>query len=268
MRRLRAAALAAAAALCGAGWASAAPFVVTGHRMDLDAERGVLHAWGVRITDGHRAVVARELVLDRAAGLGVLSGGVRAVGPEGDLRSSTARIRFTPALELVAVEAEGASQLRAGSRTLAAQRVRLDVRTGVAVAEGQPAVLTSGGVKATGSRVVYRTREERAEVAAPARFEAEQGALQGRDASFDLRAQTARLAGPVAFRFPSGRGVAQGATADFAAGRVDLLGPVRLRWRASVLEGQRVVVWYRQGRVVVEGPSRMRVEEEDLPRSP
>jgi len=262
-----AAAVALAAVLWVAGLA-AASFVVTGARLDLDADRGILRAWQVRITDGRRVVTAPELVLNRAAGVGVLSGGVRATGPEGELRSATARIRFTQTLELVAVEAEGQAQLSSRDGRLSARRVSVDTRRGVAVAVGSPAVLATGEVTATGSRMVYRTRQQEAEVGAPARFETRHGAVQGREAAFDLKTHTARLAGPVVFRFSAGRGEARQAVADFAAGRLELEGPVRMRWRGSTVEGRRAVVWYREGRVVVEGPSRMRVEEEDLPRIP
>ncbi len=263
-----AAATLALAAVFWAAGVAAASFVVTGARLDLDADRGVLRAWQVRITDGRRVVTAPELLLDRAAGVGVLSGGVRATGPEGELRSATARIRFTQTLELVAVEAEGQAQLASRDGRLSASRVTLDTRRGVAVAVGSPAVLATEEVTATGRRMVYRSRQQEAEVGAPARFETRHGAVQGRDAAFDLKGHTARLAGPVAFRFPAGGGEAREAVADFAAGRLELEGPVRMRWRGSTLEGRRAVVWYREGRVVVEGPSRMRVEEEDLPRIP
>ncbi len=264
---LRAAGAAVAAALMWVASAQAA-FVVTAERLDLDAERGRLRAWQVRITDGDRVLTAAELVLDRTAGVGTLSGGVRAVGPEGELRSQRARIRFTRTLQLLQVDAEGGSRLRSRGWTLSADRVQLDVRIGVGVGAGRPAMLAGGEVTAAAPRVVYRSREQVAALAAPARFETAQGTLQGQESTFRLREQTAHLAGPVAFRFPAGQGVAREAVADFSQGRVDLMGPVRVRWRSSVLEGQRVVVWYRQGRVVVEGPSRMRVEEEDLPRSP
>lgn len=257
-----------ALAVAWAGVAGAAPFVLTGQRLDLDAERGVLRAWQVRLTDGRRVVTAPELVLDRRAGVGTLAGGVRATGPEGELQSRSARIRFTRTLELLEVEARGGAQLVSQGRRLVADRVQLDLRTGVAAAEGAPVRLVLDDVTAAGGRVVYRTREQTALVERPARFEAERAALQGRQADFDLRSRTATVLGPVAFRFPEGRGAARQARADFRAGRVDLEGPVRMRWRASVLEGRRVVVWYRQGRVVVEGPSRMTVEEEDLPRIP
>ncbi|MDR7477829.1 MAG: hypothetical protein QN136_08770 [Armatimonadota bacterium] len=263
----RAAGAAVFVALLGAASAQAA-FVVTAERLDLDAERGWLRAWQVRITDDGRVLTAAELVLDRAAGAGTLSGGVRALGPEGELRSRAARIRFTRALQLLQVDAEGGSRLHARGWTLSADRVQLDTRSGVAVATGRPAVLTGREVTAAAPRVLYRSREQQAGLAAPARFETPQGTLEGQESTFRLREQTARVAGPVAFRFAAGQGVAREAVADFAQGRVDLMGPVRVRWRSSVLEGQRVVVWYRQGRVVVEGPTRMRVEEEDLPRSP
>ncbi len=259
---------AAAAVACWAAAAAAAPFVVTGSRLDLDAEGGLLRAWQVRITHGQRVLTGPELVLDRAAGVGVLSGGVTATGPEGELRSQVARVRFTRGLELLTVEAVGQAQLLSGGRKLAADRMSLDVRTGVAVASGRPAVLAAEEVTASGGRLVYRSRQQQAEVQDPARFETARVALQGREATFHLATQTAHLTGPVSFRFPSGRGVASGAAADFRAGRVDLQGLVRMRWRGSVLEGRKVVLWYRQGRVVVEGPSRIRVEEEDLPRIP
>lgn len=265
MRRLLAAG---AVAGCLTAVAAAAPFVVTGSRLDLDAQRGLLRAWQVKITDGKRVLTGQELVLDRAAGLGVLSGGVSGTGPEGRLNSRLARVRFTRQLELLAVEAEGQAQLTSGGRRLQADQVSLDVRTGVAVASGRPAILTAEQAVASGTRLVFRSREQRAEVYSPARFETPEGALQGREATFDLSSQTAILLGPVAFRFPSGRGTAQRAAADFRAGRVDLEGPVRMRWRGSVLEGRKVILWYRQGRVVVEGPSHMRVEEQDLPHIP
>jgi lipopolysaccharide export system protein LptA len=260
--------LVAAAALGWVGSASAASFVLTAQRVDLDADRGVVRAWQVRITDGLRVVTAPELVLDRGAGLGTLSGGVTATGPEGHLRGRTARIRFTRSLELVQVEADGDARLQRGRWTLSADQLRLDTRSGVATAQGQPARLEGEQVTAIGTRVVYRSRQEEAELGSPARFETQEGALQGSSATFRLRGQTARVAGPVAFRFAAGQGSAREAVADFARGRVDLVGQVRVRWRSSVLEGQRVVVWYREGRVLVEGPSRMRVEEEDLPRTP
>ncbi|MCS7235235.1 MAG: hypothetical protein RMM30_04570 [Armatimonadota bacterium] len=266
--RWQKAALAAAAALAWVGPAAAASFVLTAQRVDLDAERGVVRAWQVRITDGLRVVTAPELGLDRGLGVGTLSGGVAATGPEGQLRGRTARIRFTRGLELLQVEAEGDARLRQGGWTLSADWVRLDVRSGVATAQGRPARLEGEQVTATGSRVVYRARQEEAELESPARFETQEGALEGTSATFRLRGKTARVAGPVEIRFAAGRGAAQEAVADFARGRVDLVGQVRVRWRSSVLEGQRVVVWYREGRVLVEGPSRMRVEEEDLPRTP
>jgi len=257
---------AAAAVLWGA--AAAAPLVLTSQRVDLDATRGVVQAWQVRLTDGRRVLIAPQLVLDRRAGVGVLSGGVRAAGPEGHLSSRTARIRFTPTLELLAVEAQGDGQLTSSGRRLAADRMQLDVRTGVAVAEGRPAVLTLQEARAAADRVVYATREQKARLGPAARLEAEGAVLEGGEAGFNLQARTAIVEGPVTFRFPAGQGVARQARADFRAGRVDLEGPVRMRWRSSGLEGRRVMVWYRQGRVVVEGPSRMTVEQEDLPRTP
>lgn len=262
------AAAAAALALWWAAWAHAAPFVLASQRLEVDAERGRVRAWDVRLTDGRRVVTAPELVLDRPAGVGTLSGGVRATGPEGELRSRAAQVRFTPQLELVAVEAFGAAQLLSHRGRLVADRVELDLRAGVASARGSPAQLVADDVTATSGRVVYRTREQTAVLEGPARFEAEGAALQGRQAAFDLRGQTATVQGPVAFRFPQGRGAAQQARADFRAGRVDLEGPVRARWRGSVLEGRRMVVWYREGRLVVEGPGRMTVPEEDLRQIP
>ena len=262
------AALAAVLVAAAVATAHAASFVVTSQRLDLDAQRGVLRAWGVRITDGLRVVMAPWLVLERQAGLGVLEGGVQARGPEGELRGQVVRIRFTPALEFTRFEATGSPRLVSEGRVLSSSRLTLDPRSGVATAEGAPRLVVPPDLRATGGRIVYRSRERTAHVASPARFENREGALQGRDAEFDLKSQTARLEGPVSFRFPAGRGVAQAAVADFGQGRVVLAGPVRMRWRSSVLEAERVTVWYRQGRVVVEGASRIRVEEEDLPQRP
>lgn len=260
--------LAAVLVAAAAAAAHAASFVVTSERLDLDAQRGVLRAWRVRITDGLRVVTAPSLLLQRDAGWGVLEGGVQARGPEGELRGQVVRIHFTPSLEFTRFEATGSPRLVSEGRVLSSSRLTLDARTGVATAEGNPRLAVPPDLQVTGSRMIYRSRERTVQVASPARFENREGALQGQDAEFDLPSNTAELSGPVSFRFPAGRGVARAAVADFTRGRAVLAGPVRMRWRSSVLEAERVTVWYRQGRVVVEGASRIRVEEEDLPQRP
>ena len=57
--RGRLAVAAAAAVLWGA--AAAAPLVLTSQRVDLDATRGVVQAWQVRLTDGRRVLIAPQL---------------------------------------------------------------------------------------------------------------------------------------------------------------------------------------------------------------
>ncbi len=251
-----------------AGAAHAASFVITSQDLELDAQRGVLRARDVRITDGPRILTAPRLFLQRDAGLGTLEGGVRVVGPEGELRAPVLQIHFTRSMELTRLEATGGARFVSEDRVLSASRLTLDPKTGALTGEGGPRLAVPPDLVVTGSRMVYRSRQQTLYVASPARFENRDGAVQGRDAEFDLRSQTGKLTGPVSFRFAAGRGAAQSAVVDFTQGRVLLAGPVRIRWRSSVIEAEQATVWYRQGRVVVEGASRIRVEEEDLPQRP
>lgn len=248
-------------ALVGGAPAPSRSLTVFAEQVDVEAATDVLTAVNVRLTDGRYTLTAPRMVLRRRAGEARLEGGVRGQGPEGNLQSRELVIRFTARLELTRIEAL-AAQLSSDGRRITADRLTLDPRTGVAETGLNPVLFLPPDVRGTGMRMVYRSRQGTADVAAPSEIRTDQGSLRGRDVSIDFNAQSAVMRGPVQATFEVAEGTANRAQAFFREGRAVLEGNVRIRRGNSRLAADRVIIWYRENRIRVEGAVRMDLEEE------